>query len=98
MIKCIYHFTGEFAYDGPLYARLMAMTNDMLGPSLMHIKYVSYVYVGFAYDRSIFLVPLILSCASSPVLFFAPKLYRLSLRSAAYELCIISFSLQFEGE
>ena len=38
------------------------MTDDMLGPSPMHIKY-SY----FAYDGTIFLVPLSLSYPSSPV-------------------------------
>ena len=36
--------TGKLVYDVPLYARLLAMTDDMLGPSLMGIKYVSYVY------------------------------------------------------
>ena len=36
--------TGKLAYDRPLYARLLAMTDDMLGPSPMHIKYVLYVY------------------------------------------------------
>ena len=35
---------GKLGYEGPLYARLLAMMDDMLGPSLMHIKYVSYVY------------------------------------------------------
>ena len=41
----------------------------MLGPSPMHIKYVSYVYLTeFAYDGPIFLVPLSLPYASSPVL------------------------------
>ena len=25
--------TGELAYDGPMYAILLAMTGDMLGPS-----------------------------------------------------------------
>ena len=39
--------TGELGYDGPLYGGLLAMTDDMLGPSHMHIKYVSYVYDGF---------------------------------------------------
>ena len=34
------HHTGELGYDGPLYARLSAMTDNMLGPSPMHIKYV----------------------------------------------------------
>ena len=44
------------------------MTDDMLGPSLMHIKYSSYVYDGFCiYDGPIFLVPLSLSYSSSPV-------------------------------
>ena len=38
---------GELGYDGPLYDRLLSMTDDMLGPSPMHIKYVSYVYDGF---------------------------------------------------
>ena len=32
--------TGEPGYPGPLYARLLAMTDNMLGPSPMHIKYV----------------------------------------------------------
>ena len=41
--------TGELGYLGPLYAGLLAMTSDlhvsamtdnMLGPSPMHIKYV----------------------------------------------------------
>ena len=36
--------TGELGYDGPLYDRLLHMTDDMLGPSPMHIKYSSYVY------------------------------------------------------
>ena len=40
--------TGELAYDSPLYAGPLSMTDDMLGPSPMHIKYVSYVPV---YDR-----------------------------------------------
>ena len=54
--------TGELAYDGPLYARPLAMTDDMLGPSPMHIKYVSYVYGG-----PIFMFPLSPSYAFSPV-------------------------------
>ena len=33
--------TGELGYDGPLYDRLLPMTDHMLGPSPMHIKYVS---------------------------------------------------------
>ena len=36
-------YTGELGYDGPLYDRFLAMTDDMLGPSHMHIQYVSYV-------------------------------------------------------
>ena len=36
----IYVYTGELGYDGPLYDRLLAMTDDMLGPSPMHINYV----------------------------------------------------------
>ena len=39
--------TGELGYDGPLYDGLLHMTDDMLGPSSMHIKYSSYVYDGF---------------------------------------------------
>ena len=41
-----YH-TGELGYDRPLYDGLLHMTDDMLGPSPMHIKYSSYVYDGF---------------------------------------------------
>ena len=41
------HSTGELGYDGPLYDGFMHMTDDMLGPSPMHIKYSSYVYDGF---------------------------------------------------
>ena len=40
-------YTGKLGYDGLLYDRLLAMTYDMLGPSHMQIKYVSYVYEGF---------------------------------------------------
>ena len=39
--------TGELGYDRPLYDGLLHMTDDMLGPSPMHIKYSSYVYDGF---------------------------------------------------
>ena len=42
-----YDSTGELGYDGPLYDRFLHMTDDMLGPSPMHIKYSSYVYDGF---------------------------------------------------
>ena len=41
------HNTGELGYDGPPYDRFLHMTDDMLGPSLMHIRYLSYVYDGF---------------------------------------------------
>ena len=45
----IYHkgYTGELGYDWPLYDELMSMTDDMLGPSPIHIKYVPYVYDRF---------------------------------------------------
>ena len=36
-------YTGELGYDGPLYDRFLHMTDDMLGPSPMHIQYSSYV-------------------------------------------------------
>ena len=39
--------TGELGYDGPLYDGFLLMTDDMLGPSPMHIKYSSYVYDRF---------------------------------------------------
>ena len=39
--------TGELRYDGPLYDGLASMTDDMLGLSSMHIKYVTYVFDGF---------------------------------------------------
>ena len=35
--------TGELGYDGPLYDGFLHMTDDMLGPSPIHIKYSSYV-------------------------------------------------------
>ena len=44
IVKC---YTGELGYDRPLYDRFLHMTDDRLGPSLMHIKYSSYVYDGF---------------------------------------------------
>ena len=34
--------TGELGYDGPLYDGLLAMTDDMPGPSPMHINYVYF--------------------------------------------------------
>ena len=39
--------TGGLGYDGPLNDRFLHMTDDMLGPSPMDIKYTSYVYDGF---------------------------------------------------
>ena len=39
--------TGELGYDGPLYDGFLHMKDNMLGPSLMHIKYSSYVYDRF---------------------------------------------------
>ena len=39
--------TGELGYDRPLYDKFLHMTDDMLGPSPMHIKYSSYVFDGF---------------------------------------------------
>ena len=39
--------TGELGYDGPLYDELLSITDDVLGPSPIHIKYLSYVYDGF---------------------------------------------------
>ena len=32
-------YTDELGYDEPLYDVLMSMTDDMLGPIPMHIKY-----------------------------------------------------------
>ena len=40
-------YTGELGYDGPLYDRFLYITDDMLGPSPMHIMYSSYVYDRF---------------------------------------------------
>ena len=37
----------SIGYDGPLYDGFLHMTDDMLGPSPMDIKYSSYVYDGF---------------------------------------------------
>ena len=39
--------TGELGYDRLLNDGLLYMTEDMLGPNPMHIKYSSYVYDGF---------------------------------------------------
>ena len=35
---------GQLGYDGPLYDGLLSITDNMLGPSPMRIKYLSYVY------------------------------------------------------
>ena len=45
--KCHFLTRGELGYDGPLYDGFLHMTDDMLGPSPMHIMYSSYVYDGF---------------------------------------------------
>ena len=50
--------TGELGYDGPLYDGFLHMTDDMLGPSRMHIKYSSYVYDGFCIQRTNFSGPI----------------------------------------
>ena len=39
--------TCELGYDGSLYDGFLHMTDDMLCPSPMHIKYASYVYDRF---------------------------------------------------
>ena len=46
-LECLGNTTGELGYDGPLYDGFLHMTDDMLGPSPMHIKYSLYVYDGF---------------------------------------------------
>ena len=58
-------YTGELGYDGPLYDGFLHITDDMLGPSPMQIKYSSYVYDGFCICRPI----LSRSYPSSPVPF-----------------------------
>ena len=50
--------TGELGYDGPLYDGYLHMTDDMLGPSPMHIKYLLYVYDGFCIWRTNFHGPI----------------------------------------
>ena len=62
--------TGILGYDRPLYDGFLHMTDVMLGPSPMHIKYSD-----FAYDGPNFLVPLSLSYPSSPVLQSESKVY-----------------------
>ena len=53
-----YLSTGELGYDGPLYDILLPMTDDVLSPSPMHIKYVTYVYAGFCIGRTNFPDPI----------------------------------------
>ena len=50
--------TGELGYDGPLYDGFLHMTDDILGPSPMHIKYSSYVCDGFCIWRTNFPGPI----------------------------------------
>ena len=52
------HTTGELGYDGPLYDGFLHMTDDMLGPSPLQIKYSSYVYDGFCILRTNFPGPI----------------------------------------
>ena len=54
----IWHNTGELGYDRPLYDGFLHMTDDMLGPSLMHIKYSLYVYDRFCLWRTNFPGPI----------------------------------------
>ena len=51
-------YTDKLRYDGPLSDAVLSMTDDMLGPSPMHIKYVSYVYDGFCIRRTNFPGPI----------------------------------------
>ena len=53
----IVYYTGELGYDGPLYDRFLHMTDNMLGPSPMYIKYLSYVYDRFCIWRTNFSGP-----------------------------------------
>ena len=55
---CIYIYTGELGYDGPLNDGFLHMTDDMLGPSPMHIMYSSYVCDGFCIWRTNFPCPI----------------------------------------
>ena len=58
-------YTGELAYDGPLYARLLSMTEEMHN---YQVCVICMYMTDFAYDGPNFMVPLSLSYASSPVL------------------------------
>ena len=66
-LSCSIAGTGELGYDGPLYDGFLHMTDDMLGPSPMHNKYLSYVYDGFCIWRTNFPGPIESSYPSSPV-------------------------------
>ena len=57
-VCCVNYSRGELGYDGPLYDGFLHMTDDMLGPSPMHIKYSSYVYDGFCIWRTNFSGPI----------------------------------------
>ena len=50
--------TGELGYDRPLYDGFLHMTDGMLGPSPMHVQYLSYVYDGFCIWRTNFPGPI----------------------------------------
>ena len=93
-MNAIMPITSELAYDGPLYAGLLAMTDNMLGPSPMHINYVSYVY-----DRPIFLVPLSLSYASSPVYIIYPvQRFSTLVVSGIATNCMLAVSHHCQGQ
>ena len=44
----ILYDTGKLGYDGPLYDGLLSMTDDMLGPSPMHILCISWSHSKFS--------------------------------------------------
>ena len=50
--------TDDLGFDRPLYDRILPMTDDMLRPDPMHIKYVSYVYDRFCILRTNFPGPI----------------------------------------
>ena len=41
-------YTGELGYDGPLYDKFLHMKDDMLRPTPMDVKYMSYLYNVFS--------------------------------------------------
>ena len=88
-----YHFkcfsnTDELGYDGPLYDRFMHMTDDMLGPSSMNIKYSSYVYNRFCIWRTNFPGPIesVISKFTCTTLFVEEKKKTCSLNIFASSL------------